>query len=117
MGQGPQTKGPGPEGLRDQRALRALWAKGPKGPLGPLRGPLGPLIRNKIILKKREQLPTIRFLYLATNASIKNELRNQNTISILLMPPFGTVCGRRGHTTLATELEHRSGRIESRGDI
>ena len=34
MGQGPQTKGPGPEGLRDQRALRALWAKGPFGPLG-----------------------------------------------------------------------------------
>jgi len=117
VGQGPQTKGPGPEGLRDQKALRALWAKGPKGPLGPLRGPLRPLIRNKITLKKREQLPTIRFLYLATNASIKNELRNQNTISILLMSPFGTVCGRRGHTTLATELEHRSGRIESRGDI
>ena len=34
MGQGPKTKGPGPEGLRDQRALRALWAKGPFGPLG-----------------------------------------------------------------------------------
>ena len=66
---------------------------------------------------KREQLPTIRVLYLATNESIMNELRNQNTISMLLGFPFDAVCGKRGDTTLGTELQHRSGRIESRGDI
>ena len=66
---------------------------------------------------KREQLPTIRVLYLATNESIMNELRNQNTISMLLGSPFDAVCGKRGDTTLGTELQHCNGRIESRGDI
>ena len=49
MGQGPHAKGPGPKGLRDQRALRALWAKGPFGPLGPFGAQEGRLYATNAI--------------------------------------------------------------------